>query len=99
MLNCTIKHWSAPNSIPVKYHGFAVSLTILAMKSRSHANYVIPHAFQLKQIYQNKYFGFMNNTVKPLVSFRLVRSPVCGFVQVYNLDVVMKLYRIVKNYC
>ena len=39
----------------------------------------------------------MNNTVKPLVSFRLVRSPVCGFVQVYNLDVVMKLYRIVKK--
>jgi len=35
--------------IPVKYHGFAVSLTILAMKSRSHANYVISHAFQLKQ--------------------------------------------------
>ena len=33
--------------IPVKSHGFAVSLTVLAMKSRSHADYVISHAFQL----------------------------------------------------
>jgi len=33
--------------IPVKYHGFAVSLTVLAMKTRSHADYVISHAFQL----------------------------------------------------
>jgi len=29
--------------LPVKSHGFAVSLTILAMKSRSHADYVISH--------------------------------------------------------
>jgi len=35
--------------IPVKSHDFAVSLTILAMNSRSHADYVISHAFQLKQ--------------------------------------------------
>ena len=35
--------------IPVKSHGFAVSLTVLAMKSRPHADYVISHAFQLKQ--------------------------------------------------
>ena len=35
--------------IHVKSHGFAVSLTMLAMKSRSHADYVISHAFQLKQ--------------------------------------------------
>ena len=34
--------------IPVKSHGFAMSLTMLAMKSRSHADYVIAHAFQLK---------------------------------------------------
>ena len=38
------------NHIPVKSHGFAVSLTIWAMKSRSHAVYVMSHAFQLKQI-------------------------------------------------
>ena len=31
----------------LKSHGFAVSLTVLAMKSRSHADYVISHAFQL----------------------------------------------------
>ena len=36
-------------SIPVKSHGFAVSLTIWAMKSRSQADYVVSHAFQLKQ--------------------------------------------------
>ena len=35
--------------IPVKSHGFAVSLTILAMKSGSYADYVVSHAFQLKQ--------------------------------------------------
>ena len=35
--------------IPVKSHGFAVSLTILAKKSRSSADYGISHAFQLKQ--------------------------------------------------
>ena len=35
--------------IPVKSHGFAASLTILTVKSRSHADYVISHAFQLKQ--------------------------------------------------
>ena len=29
--------------------GFPVSLTILAMQARSHADYVISHAFQLKQ--------------------------------------------------
>jgi len=40
---------SSLNNIPVKSHGFAVSLVILAMKSRSHADYVISHAFQLKQ--------------------------------------------------
>jgi len=31
------------------YSSFDVSLTLLAMKSRSHADYVISHAFQLKQ--------------------------------------------------
>ena len=35
--------------IPVNSHGFSVSLMILAMKSQSHADYVISHAFQLKQ--------------------------------------------------
>jgi len=35
------------DNIPVKYHGVAMSLTVLAMKSRSHADYVISHAFQL----------------------------------------------------
>ena len=30
-------------------HGFAVSLTIMPMKSRSHGDYVISQAFQLKQ--------------------------------------------------
>jgi len=35
--------------IPVISHGFAVSFTILAIKSRSHADYVISHAFQLKK--------------------------------------------------
>jgi len=34
-------------SIPVKSHGFAVSLTVLTIKSWSHADYVISHAFQL----------------------------------------------------
>ena len=34
--------------IPVKFHGFAMSFTILALKSRSQADYVICHAFQLK---------------------------------------------------
>ena len=33
--------------IPIKSHSFAVSLTVL--KSRSHADYAISHAFQLKQ--------------------------------------------------
>ena len=31
----------------LKSHGIAVSLTDLAMKSRSHADYVISHAYQL----------------------------------------------------
>jgi len=38
--------------ILVKYHSFAVSLTVLAMKSLSQADYVISQAFQLKQIYK-----------------------------------------------
>ena len=33
--------------IPVKSHSFAVSLTVLAMESWSHTDYVISHAFQL----------------------------------------------------
>ena len=53
--------------IPVKSHGFAVSLTVLAMKSLSHADYEISHAFQLLQNLRNKYYGFMNKPIKPLV--------------------------------
>ena len=40
--------------IPVKSHGFAENLTIWAMKSRSQADYVISHAFQLKQNLRKK---------------------------------------------
>ena len=35
------------HSTAYQSYGFAVSLTVLAMKSRSHADYVISHAFQL----------------------------------------------------
>jgi len=36
--------------LPVlEQHTYLSSLTLLAMKSRSHADYVISHAFQLKQ--------------------------------------------------
>ena len=58
--------------IPVKSHGFAVSLTVLAMTSRSHADYVISHSFQLLQNLRNKYYGFMNKSVKPLVCVLVV---------------------------
>ena len=37
--------FTAAICILLKSHGFVVSLTILAMKSRSHADYVICHAF------------------------------------------------------
>jgi len=43
----TTKYKMQAIPIPVKSHGFAVNLTVLAMKSRSHADYVISHAFQL----------------------------------------------------
>ena len=49
---------SAVRFIPVKSHGFAVSLTIFAMKSRSHADYVISHAFQIKQILRKLFLWF-----------------------------------------
>ena len=58
--------------IPVKYHGFAVSLMVLAMKSRSHAEYVITDAFQLQQILRNKYYGFIYKSVKPIVCVLVV---------------------------
>jgi len=45
-MNVNILH-EYQTHIPVKYHGFAVSLTVLSMKSRSHADRVISHAFQL----------------------------------------------------
>ena len=41
---------------PVKSHGFAESLTSLA-----HAENVISYAFQLKQKYENKYYGLWIN--------------------------------------
>ena len=46
-----IKEWKDKlhKYIPVKSHDFAVSLTILATNSQSHADYLISHAFQLKQ--------------------------------------------------
>ena len=45
----TTKYKMQAIPIPVKSHGFAVNLTVLAMKSRSHADYVISHAFQLSK--------------------------------------------------
>ena len=44
--------------VPVKSHGFAVSLASLAMKSRSHVDHVISHAFQLKR---NTYTSIKSN--------------------------------------
>ena len=62
-----ISHFASVHSILVKSHCFAVSLTVLAMTSRSHADYVISPAFQLLQNLRNKYYGFMNKPIKPLV--------------------------------
>jgi len=36
---------------------FVVSLMILAMKSQSHDDYVISHAFQLKKKHENNWFN------------------------------------------
>ena len=36
------------------------------------SNEVISHAFQLKQIYENKYYGLMNKPVKPLACVYVV---------------------------
>ena len=56
--------------IPVKSHSFAVSLTVLAMELWSHTDYVISHAFQQK--IRNKFYGFINELVKPLVCVLVV---------------------------
>ena len=48
------------------------------MKSRSHADYVISHAFQLEQSLRNKYYGFMNKSVKPLVCVLVVSDLMLG---------------------
>jgi len=45
---------------------------VLAMKSRSHAEYVITDAFQLQQILRNKYYGFIYKSVKPIVCVLVV---------------------------
>ena len=55
-----------------------MNLTVLAMKSRSHADYVIAHAFQLEQNLRNKYYGFMNKSVKPLVCVLVVSDLMLG---------------------
>ena len=49
MSNSTEKeqHSCQVSRFRLESHGFAVSLTVLAMKSRSHADHVISHAFQL----------------------------------------------------
>ena len=69
---CLTYYHKKTYDIPVKSHGFAVSLTVLAMTSRSHADYVISHSFQLLQNLRNKYYGFMNKSVKPLVCVLVV---------------------------
>ena len=45
---------------------------VLAMKSRSRAEYVITDAFQLHQILRNKYYGFIYKSVKPIVCVLVV---------------------------
>ena len=63
---CVFKH------IPVKSHSFAVSLTLLAMKSQSHADYVFFLHFNLNKNYESQYYGFMNKSVKPIVCVLVV---------------------------
>ena len=49
-----------------KYNTYLSSLTVLAMKSRSHAD------FNYNKMYENKYYGFMNKSVKTLVCVFIV---------------------------